>query len=117
MVLVVIGGGSGAWPFGMPPVLHLLIQFDGVECRHKGQGMVALTNNFDTVGGEPPGSHVGYQALANAPPTGLFATPLDAAAGPGELLAVEQAATGADHSIGEMGSRALKNMPCGPGMF
>jgi hypothetical protein len=78
--------------------------------------MIALADDFDTVGRRAAGSHIGHEAFADTSPTGLFAAPLNAATGPGELVAVEQPTAGANHPIGEVGTGALENLPRWPGM-
>ncbi len=84
----------------MPPSLQGRVKPGGVKSRYKGLGVIALTDNFHAVGRRSPGCHVRYETLTNSSPTGLFAPPLNATTGPGQLFAVEEATTGTDDSIG-----------------
>jgi len=101
----------------MPPRPGVAVELGGVEGGDKGLSAIALANNFNAVGRRFAGGHVWHKPLAHAPPAGFFAPPLNAAAGPGQLLAIKQAAAGANHPVGKVRPWALKNMARRPGMF
>ncbi len=60
--------------------------------------------------------HINNESPANSPPTRFFAAPLNAAGGPWELVAVVQAAAGADDSISEVRAGAFEGVAGGPGV-
>lgn len=101
----------------MPPVLSGGLQRSRKKSRDKGFGSVTLANDFYAVGGVAAGSQVGDESLANAPPTGFFATPLNAAAGPRQFLPIKQTAARANNSVRQVSARTLKEMTRGPGML
>ena len=103
--------GSTWDAFGMPPVLLFGRELDSVKRHDNGLAAIALADDFYAVGGMFSGGQISDQATANAPPTGFFAVPLNAAAGPGELLAIVQAAAGANDTVGQVSARAFKDMP------
>jgi len=101
----------------MPPLLGFSVKLGGVKGGDEGLGLVSLANNFYTIGGKPSGGQVRYKPFTNATPAGFLAAPLNATAGPGQLLSVKQPAAGANDPIGQVGTRALKDMARRPGMF
>lgn len=62
------------------------------------------------------GGHVNDKSLADPPPAGFFAAPLNAAGGPRELVAVIQAAARANDSVGQVRAGALEGVAGGPGV-
>ena len=59
------------------------------------------------------GSEVYDEPAADASPAGLFTMPLDAAAGPGQLFTVVEAAARTDDAIGEVSAWAIEEMTGG----
>jgi hypothetical protein len=97
---------------GVPPFALAAGELDRVEGEDDGFS-VFLTDDFDAVGGAVFGAHVGGKTVANASPTGFFATPFDAATGVGQLLTIVQAAARADDPVGKVTARALEKVACG----
>lgn len=56
------------------------------------------------------GCHIQHKALANSAPTGFLTTPLQTAAGVGQLFAVEQATAGTNHPVIEVAAGARNNL-------
>jgi hypothetical protein len=77
---------------------------------------VLLPHNFDAIGGAIFGGHVGNEAFAHPPPTGFLAPPFNPTAGPRQLLAIVQSATGANNPVAEMTAWALDNGAMGQRM-
>lgn len=100
----------------MPPGLSLGRQLNGIKGGDERFGVVSLTDDFDAVGGISPGCHVDHKASANPPPARLFAMPLEATAGPGQLFSIEKATAGANHPVGEVSTGAVEDVAAGPGM-
>ena len=100
----------------MPPVLQLTGHLHGVERHNYRLAAIALADNFHAVGRVLARCHIHGESLANAPPARFFAAPLNAAAGPGQLIAIVQTTAGANDSIGDMAAWTFKNMSARPGM-
>ena len=66
------------------------------------------------IAGAPPAGDIGHQPLADAAPAGLLAAPLNAAAGPGQLFPVKEAAAGADDPEAVLPAQAGVFVAVGP---
>lgn len=100
----------------MPPVLLLRGELNRVHRHHDGLTTIALANNFNAVRGMFAGGKINDESFADPPPARLFATPLNAATGPGKLLAVVQAAAGANNAVCKVCAGTFEDVSRGPRM-
>ena len=100
----------------MPPVLQLAAHLYGVERHGDWFATIALPDDFYAVRRVLARCHIDRISGANAPPARFFAAPLNAAARPGQLVAIIQTAAGANDSVGHVSAEAFENMAAGPGM-
>ncbi len=101
----------------MPPVLQLHRKVDGVQRHDHWLAAIALAYDFYTVGRVPAGREIDGESLADTSPARFFTPPLNPAAGPWQLIAIVQAAAGANDSVGEVRAWAFKDVSSGPGVY
>ena len=101
-----IGWIQGGGLFAVPPFLKLGAQALGDEGDHGAGRPGPRLEQLHHVGGAAPRRQIGHEAPAHPAPARFLAAPGQAAAGPGQLLPVEQAAAGAEHPEAVLASGA-----------
>lgn len=78
------------WP-AIPPLLQLRAEPLCKQGENSVRGSQVRLEQFNGIAGAALAGQIRHKTAANAPPTGLFATPLQSAAGPGQFFPVKQA--------------------------
>jgi hypothetical protein len=78
---------------------------------------VLLPQNFNTVGWAILSGQIWNKPFTNAPPAWFFATPLQTATGPRQLLSIEQSTARPNYSVGKMTTEAIKHLSMLKGML
>jgi hypothetical protein len=103
---VQILGLQGGGLLAVPPLLQLRGETLGEEGDH-GEGRAGSgLEQLHRVGRAAPCGQIGNEASSHTPPAGFLAPPGEAAAGPGKILPIEEATTGAKHPIAVLPPRA-----------
>ena len=100
----------------MPPVLLGRGEIESVHRHNDRLASIALADDFDAIRRMLSGGKIDNKPFADSSPARVFAAPLNTATRPRELFAIVQTTAGPNDSVGEMCTRALKDMSGGPGM-